>query len=99
MNAYPPVSRVVATVNCHVLQPCDMKRRHCSSFAIFMDTPAALTSRGLAREDAMSLVRLLCGAGFRKINFAGGEPTLRAWIADAEFGGTRSAIRPSARKA
>ena len=84
MNAYPPVSRVaapVATVNYHVLQPCNMKCGYC--FAIFKDTPAALASRGLGREDALDLVRLLCGAGFRKINFAGGEPTLRAWISDA----------------
>ena len=35
-----------------------------------MDTPAALKTLGLKREDSLALVRPLCGAGFRKINFA-----------------------------
>ena len=75
------VAAPVATVNYHVWQPCNMKCGYC--FAVFMDTPAALKSRGLEREDSLELVRLLCGAGFRKINFAGGEPTLCPWISDA----------------
>ena len=65
------VAAPVATVNCHIRRgPCNMKRRHRSSFAIFMDTPADLKTLGLEREDFLALVRLLCGAGFRKTTFA-----------------------------
>ena len=75
------VAAPVATVNYHILRPCNMKCGYC--FAIFMDSPAARLTLGLGREDSLELVRLLRDAGFRKINFAGGEPTLCAWISDA----------------
>ena len=39
------VAAPVATVNCHLWQPCNMKRGHC--FAIFEDTPAAIAERGV----------------------------------------------------
>ena len=72
---------IVPTVNYHLWQPCNMKCGNC--FATFEDTPAALKTRSLPRDRSMQLVRLLCAAGFRKINFAGGEPTLCPWISDA----------------
>ena len=75
------VAAPVATVNYHVLRHCNMKCGYC--FAIFEDTPAALLTRDLGREDSLALVAALCDAGFRKINFAGGEPTLCAWVSDA----------------
>ena len=36
----------------------------------------------LRREDCLTLVWELATAGFRKINFAGGEPTLCPWLPD-----------------
>ena len=48
-------------------------------FATFEDIPG----RGqLEREESFELVNLLCQAGFQKINFAGGEPTLLPWLSD-----------------
>ena len=75
------VGAPVPTVNYHILRHCNMKCGYC--FAIFEDTPAALLTRDLGREDSLALVAALCAAGFRKINFAGGEPTLCPWISDA----------------
>ena len=72
---------IVATVNYHLWQPCNMECGYC--FATFVDTPTGLKARSLPRDRSMELVRLLCAAGFRKINFAGGEPTICPWISDA----------------
>ena len=75
------VAAPVATVNYHLWQPCNMSCGYC--FATFVDTDTALRARSLPRDDSLALVAALCAAGFRKINFAGGEPTLCAWISDA----------------
>ena len=66
----------VTTVNYHLLRPCNMGCRYC--YATFLD----LSSKQpfLPEADALQLVNLLSGAGFRKINFAGGEPTLYPWL-------------------
>ena len=36
----------------------------------------------LGRDDSMAVVESLAQAGFRKLNFAGGEPTLCSWLPD-----------------
>jgi len=36
----------------------------------------------MAREEALEVVEALAAAGFQKINFAGGEPTLCPWLPD-----------------
>ena len=52
-------------------------------FATFQDINQAVLPKGhLGSEDCMSVVDLLVGAGFKKLNFAGGEPTLCPWLPD-----------------
>ena len=58
-----------------------MRCRFC--FATFQDIDTDLLPKGhLRREDSISMVDALARAGFRKINFAGGEPTLCPWLPD-----------------
>ena len=50
-------------------------------FATFQDIqPDILPEGHLGPEDCLSFVESLAQAGFRKINFAGGEPTLCRWL-------------------
>ena len=65
------------TVNYHMLEACNMSCGFC--FATFRDVPSR---HRLKREESLELVHRLCRAGFRKINFAGGEPTLLPWLSD-----------------
>ena len=58
----------VPSVNFHLLQACNMRCGHCFAANLHM----AHLPLGEARE----IVRLLSQAGFKKINFAGGEPML-----------------------
>ena len=67
------------SVNFHLWQPCNMKCGFC--FAQFLDVKQEVLPKGhLNREDCIKVVALLAGAGFDKINFAGGEPTLCPWL-------------------
>ncbi len=66
----------IPTVNYHLLQPCNMSCGYC--YATFLDLPSKPPF--LPEADALRLVNLLRDAGFRKINFAGGEPTLCPWL-------------------
>ena len=71
----------IPSVNYHLWKPCSMKCGYC--FATFQDIDADFLPRGhLGREDSISMVDALAEAGFRKINFAGGEPTLCPWLPD-----------------
>jgi radical S-adenosyl methionine domain-containing protein 2 len=63
------------SVNYHLLQPCNMRCRFC--FATFRD----VTGR-LSRAESIALVQRIAAAGFEKITFAGGEPTLCKWLPD-----------------
>lgn len=70
-----PVIEKAPTVNYHMLKACNMRCGFC--FATFGD----ISVKGeLNREECFKLVDILCRDGFRKINFAGGEPTLRNWL-------------------
>lgn len=52
-------------------------------FATFQDVKHDVLPKGhLNREDCILAVDLLAQAGFAKINFAGGEPTLCPWLSD-----------------
>ncbi len=76
-----PISREVPSVNYHLWKPCNMRCNFC--FATFQDISFDFLPKGhLSCEDSMSVVDALAGAGFRKINFAGGEPTLCPWLPD-----------------
>ena len=71
----------IPSVNYHLWKPCNMRCEFC--FATFQDIDAEFLPKGhLRREDSISMVDALAGAGFRKINFAGGEPTLCPWLSD-----------------
>ncbi len=72
-----PVIRKAPTVNYHMLRACNMSCGFC--FATFKDIPL---KHELGRTESLELVAMLGRAGFRKINFAGGEPTLRPWLPD-----------------
>ena len=72
------ISGEVPTVNFHLWKPCNMGCDFC--FATFPDIPSRPSADFLPEADALYLVSLLSQAGFRKINFAGGEPTLCPWL-------------------
>lgn len=75
------VADKIPTVNYHLWRPCNMKCGFC--FASFQDIDSHILPKGhLGREDSLSVVEMLAEAGFRKINFAGGEPTLCPWLPD-----------------
>ena len=71
----------IPSVNYHLWKPCNMKCGFC--FATFEDMPGGFLPKGhLGRVDSMAVIEALAQAGFRKINFAGGEPTLCPWLID-----------------
>ena len=71
----------IPSVNFHLWKPCNMKCTFC--FATFQDLGKNLLPKGhLPREGCLSVVEALASAGFEKINFAGGEPTLCPWLPD-----------------
>ena len=75
------VATQMPSVNFHLWKPCNMKCRFC--FATFQDFGQEVLPKGhLPREGCLSVVEALAGAGFDKINFAGGEPTLCPWLPD-----------------
>ena len=86
-----PVIQKAPTVNYHLLKACNMRCGFC--FATFQDIPRPYQ---LKREEPLALVDMLSRAGFRKINFAGGEPTLLQWLPDlirqAKFHGLTTSI-------
>ena len=76
-----PNTDKISTVNYHLYQPCNMRCRYC--FAEFQNVKQemALPKGHLPEQDATEIVNQLAEAEFfRKINFAGGEPTLYAWL-------------------
>ena len=72
-------------------------------FATFQDIKADILPEGhLGREDCLLIVESLARAGFRKINFAGGEPTLCRWLPELinrakELGLTTSVVTNGSR--
>ena len=85
----------IPSVNFHFWQPCNMRCGFC--FAQFLDVKDSILPKGhLEREDCIAVVRLIAEAGFEKINFAGGEPTLCPWLPDllrtARAGGMTASI-------
>lgn len=69
----------IPSVNFHLWEPCNMRCGFC--FATFQDVKQTILPKGhLLKDDALSIVKLLAEAGFQKITFAGGEPTLCPWL-------------------
>ena len=72
-------SQPIPSVNFHLWQPCNMRCKFC--FAPFLDVKQQLLPKGhLPMMESVKVVRQLAKAGFQKINFAGGEPTLCPWL-------------------
>jgi radical S-adenosyl methionine domain-containing protein 2 len=62
---------MITTVNFHLIKACNFNCKHC--YATFDDIP----SKGISKEEQLKLIKSLAESGqFKKINFAGGEPTL-----------------------
>ena len=75
------ISTQIPSVNFHLWKPCNMRCGFC--FATFQDIGQDTLPKGhLPREDSLAVVEALAAAGFHKINFAGGEPTLCPWLPD-----------------
>ena len=75
------IANEIPSVNFHLWKPCNMRCRFC--FATFQDLGQDVLPKGhLSREGCLAVVDALAGAGFDKINFAGGEPTLCPWLPD-----------------
>ena len=75
------VATEIPTVNYHLWKACNMKCGFC--FATFQDIePQVLPKGHLGRDACLAVVESLARAGFQKINFAGGEPTLCPWLPD-----------------
>ena len=91
----------VPSVNYHLWRYCNMQCGFC--FAPFQDiSPDVLPNGHLGRADSLSVVESLAQAGFRKINFAGGEPMLCRWLPElivraSELGLTTSMVTNGSR--
>ena len=71
----------IPSVNYYLWKPCNMKCGFC--FATFQDIHRRILPKGhLGPEDSLIVVEQLARAGFQRINFAGGEPTLCPWLPD-----------------
>ncbi len=69
----------IPSVNFHLWEPCNMRCKFC--FATFQDVKQSILPKGhLPKEQCVALVEHIAKAGFEKINFAGGEPTLCPWL-------------------
>lgn len=86
----------VSTVNYHLIQHCNMRCNFC--YARFTDVlkDTGVPARGLDEAKARATVAELCGLGFTKINFAGGETLLRkdlpALLRIAKAAGLRTSV-------
>ena len=69
---FPNFSLKVPSVNFHLLEPCNMACGFC-----FLPK-----GRFLQPEHCISIIDQLAEFGFKKLNFAGGEPILLPWLPD-----------------
>lgn len=72
----PPIE----AVNYHIWRTCNMRCNFC--FATYDSLLDSRFTGGLPPDKARSLVAELRLGGFRKITFAGGEPTLCPWLSE-----------------
>lgn len=69
----------IEAVNYHIWRTCNMKCKFC--FATYDSVLPGHVMRGIPVLEARRLIEALRDAGFKKITFAGGEPTLCPWLA------------------
>lgn len=71
----------IPSVNFHLWEPCNMRCRFC--FATFQDVKRDILPKGhMPKQDCIAVIDSLARAGFEKLTFAGGEPTLCPWLPD-----------------
>jgi radical S-adenosyl methionine domain-containing protein 2 len=70
--------KILPSINYHLWRPCNMSCKFC--FATFEDTKIKLPKGHLNKTDSLKLIDKIIDAGFKKITFAGGEPTLCKWL-------------------
>jgi radical S-adenosyl methionine domain-containing protein 2 len=71
----------IPSVNFHLWEPCNMRCNFC--FATFQDVKKSILPSGhLPQDQAKLVVKKLASYGFKKITFAGGEPTLCPWLSE-----------------
>lgn len=69
----------ITTVNYHLWKACNMRCKFC--YATFQDYPKDFLPKGhLPLAESKLIIDQIAAHGFRKINFAGGEPTLCSWL-------------------
>lgn len=69
----------IPSVNYHLWQPCNMRCSYC--FATFQDVVTNVLPKGhLTKDESLAIISKLAEFGFKKITFAGGEPTLCPWL-------------------
>jgi len=72
---------IIPSVNFHLWEPCNFRCKFC--FATFQDVKKSILPKGhLPKEEAVKIIDKMAEAGFSKITFVGGEPTLCPWIGD-----------------
>ncbi len=72
---------LIPSINYHLWEPCNFSCKFC--FATFQDVKKSILPKGhLPKDDALRIVDAIAAAGFSKITFVGGEPTLCPWIGD-----------------
>lgn len=70
---------MITAVNFHLWEPCNMRCKFC--FATFQDVKQSILPKGhLKQQESIEVVKKLAEIGFKKITFAGGEPTLCPWL-------------------
>ena len=72
----------IPSINFHLWEPCNMRCGFC--FATFQDVKQEmdLPKGHLPKADHISVIDQIAEFGFKKINFAGGEPMLCPWLPD-----------------
>ena len=71
----------IPSVNYHLWRACNMRCKFC--FASFQDVKSTILPKGhLSYSESQRLIKGLADFGFRKITFAGGEPTLCPWLSE-----------------
>lgn len=76
----PALSQKIPSVNYHLWEPCNMRCKFCYDTFQDVKRDMELPKGHLPEKECLSVVDRLAEAGFEKINFAGGEPTLCPWL-------------------
>lgn len=88
------MNKMIPSINYHLWKPCNANCKFC--FAKFEDTSEYLPKGHLSEKESIALIDNIILAGFKKITFVGGEPTLCPWLPElikrAKLGGLTTMI-------